>query len=84
MERTELLELHQRNSDRPQFYRAHRDEFADHLSDTTAEKMPNPDASTFAWRQWLESHRGVITRQLNDDADGTDPTDDADETEVAA
>jgi hypothetical protein len=84
MERSTLLELHQRNSDRPQFYREHRDEFADHLSDTTANKMPSPDASTYEWRQWLEDHRGVVTRQLNDSVDGTDPTDEADETEVEA
>jgi hypothetical protein len=84
MERSDLLELHQRNSDRPQFYREHRDAFEEHLSDTTANKMPSPDASTFAWREWLENHRGVITRQLNDESEGTDPTDAADETEVEA
>jgi hypothetical protein len=84
MNREELLELHKRNTDRPQFYREHRDEFAAHLSETTANKMPSPDASTYEWRQWLESHKGTVTRQLNDSEDGTDPTDEADETEVEA
>jgi hypothetical protein len=84
MERSDLLELHKRNGDRPQFYREHRDEFAEHLSDTTAQKLPDPDASTFEWRQFVERHKGTITRQLNDSADGTDPTDDAETTEVEA
>jgi hypothetical protein len=84
MNREELLELHKRNTDRPQFYRAHHDALEEHLSETTASKMPSPDASTFAWREWLEDHRGVITRQLNDTVEGTDPQDTADETEVEA
>ena len=84
MDRETLYELHQRNGDRPQFYREHRDAFAEHLSDTTAQKLPDPDASTFEWRQFIEKHRGVITRQLNDSEDGTDPTDADDETEVEA
>jgi hypothetical protein len=84
MDRQTLYELHQRNGDRPQFYREHRDAFAEHLSDTTAAKLPDPDASTFEWRQFVERHKGTITRQLNDTEDGTDPTDDADTTEVEA
>lgn len=81
MDRADLLDLHDRNSDRPQFYRAHRDAFAEHLGETTAGKLPSADASTFEWRQFLEAHRGVITRQLSDSGAGTDPTDEHDTTE---
>jgi hypothetical protein len=85
MDRETLFELWDRNKDRPQFVRAHRDEFAEHLSETTARHLPAPDASTFEYRQFINDYAGVVTRQLNDDAGGTDPTDDADaEPEVEA
>lgn len=66
MDRETLYDLHKRNGDRPQFYREHRDAFAEHLSETTAAKLPDPDASTFEWRQFINSHKGVITRQLQE------------------
>ena len=69
MDRSELYDLwsRDRNKQRPQFLRAHRDAFAEHLSDTTAGKLPDPDASTFEYRQFLEAHKGAITKQLKAD-----------------
>ena len=85
MDRETLFELWDRHKDRPQFVRAHREEFAEHLSETTAGHLPAPDASTFEYRQFLNDYAGVVTRQLNDAAEGTHPTADADaEPEVGA
>lgn len=54
---------------RPQAVRAHRAEILDATSDAIADKMPAHDASTFEYRQFLNSHAGVVTRQLNDSTD---------------
>lgn len=77
MDAETLLDIHKRNMDRPAVYREHRDAFADHLSGATVDAMPEADASTFAWRQWLEGRKGAITRQLSET-----PTDDAAEGEA--
>jgi hypothetical protein len=73
MDRSDLYELWQRNKDRPAFVRSHREAIHDH-TDTEA---PIPDGSLYQVRQWLDSYKGTVTRQLNDDTDGTDPQDDA-------
>jgi hypothetical protein len=67
---------------RPQAVRAHREELLEATSDAVAEAMPGPDASTYEYRQFLNSHAGVVTRQINDDESGSDPHDEHDETEV--
>jgi len=66
--RDELHELWTRgnNSDRPQFVREHREAILDATTEAVAEAMPAPDASTFEYRQFLNSHAGVVTRQLTD------------------
>lgn len=69
-------------SGRPQAVRAHREKILEATTDAVAEKMPAPDASTYEYRQFLNSHAGVVTRQINDNEDGSDPHDDHDETEV--
>lgn len=79
MDRDELYELWQANKDRPAFVLEHREELADH-TDTSD---PIPTSSIYEVRQWLKNYSGTVTRQLNDDEDGTDPTDDAD-SEVTA
>jgi len=55
-----------RNSDRPQFVREHREAILDATTDAVAEAMPAPDASTFEYREFLNSHAGVVTRQVTD------------------
>lgn len=82
MDRETLFEHWQRNKDRPQFIRAHREAFVEHLSDTTAGHLPAPDASTYEYREFLNSYKAPVTRQLNDDADGSDPHDDAEDGET--
>jgi hypothetical protein len=83
MDRQALRELWARNNDRPQFVRNYHDAFQEHLSDTTAGHLPDPDASTFAYRQFLNDYKGTVTRQLNDESPGSDPQD-TEETEVEA
>lgn len=53
-------------NDRPQAVREHREQILDATTDAVAEAMPAPDASTFEYRQFLNSHAGVVTRQLTD------------------
>ena len=77
MDRSELFDLWQRNSDRPAFVREYRDEIDAH----TETKEPIPvNGSLAEIRRWLDSYKGVVTRQLNDDSDGTDPQDAEDTT----
>jgi hypothetical protein len=64
--------LWQRNKDRPAFVREYRDELHEHIS--TEEEIPDSD-SLKAVREWLGRYKGTVTRQLNDDVDGTDPHD---------
>jgi hypothetical protein len=77
MDRQELYELWQRNKDRPAFVR----EYADEIEQHTDTADPVPDGTLFDVRQWLDSYKGTVTRQLNDSEEGTDPTDDADDGE---
>jgi hypothetical protein len=79
MERAELFDLWERNKDRPAFVR----EYADEIEQHTDTADPVPEGTLFDVRQWLESYKGTVTRQLNDDEDGTDPTDDAENTTTA-
>lgn len=60
----------QRNKSRPQFVRAHREELADALSDGVVDDLPAPGASTYEYRQFLNSHMGTVTRQLNPENGG--------------
>jgi hypothetical protein len=53
-----------RINDRPQAVRAHRDELIDATTDAVADAMPAPNASTHSYREFLNSHTGVVTRQL--------------------
>jgi hypothetical protein len=71
MDREELRALWDRNKDRPAFVREHREEIHDH-TDTSE---PIPDGSLAEVRHWLDSYKGTVTRQLNDDSPGTDPQD---------
>lgn len=84
MDREQLRALWDRNHDRPQFVREHRDAFAEHLSDTTAGHLPAPDASTYEYRQFLTHYKGVVTRQLApEEGEGAEnTTTDADKEEV--
>jgi hypothetical protein len=75
-------EIWQRIQDRPQAVRAHREEILEATTDAVAKAMPGPDASTHAYRQFCNSHAGVVTRQINDDEPGSDPHDEYDDTEV--
>jgi len=63
----------QRINDRPQAVRNFREEILEATTDAVAEAMPAPDASTYEYRQFLNSHAGVVTRQLNDGSTDTDP-----------
>ena len=76
-------EIWQRIQDRPQAVRAHREAILDATSDAVAEAMPGPNASTYEYRQFCNSHAGVVTRQINDTEPGSDPHDEHDDTEVA-
>jgi len=67
-----------RCKDRPQAVRAHREEILEATTDAVAEAMPDPNASTYEYRQFLNSHAGVVTRQINDDEPGSDPHDEYD------
>lgn len=75
MDRSELYDLWQANKDRPAWVMEHRDELHEHTNTSD----PIPASSIFDVRQWLSSYKPTVTRQLNDDADGTDPTDDRDD-----
>ena len=70
MDAAELREAWARNKDSPQFVRAHREELAEHLSDTTADHLPAPDGTTFQYRQFLNDYAGVVTRQLGESDTG--------------
>jgi hypothetical protein len=61
---------------RPAWVREHRDELHEHID--TSEDIP--DGPIYEVEAWLDRFKGTVTRQLNDDADGTDPQDE----EVAA
>lgn len=64
MNRDELADQWDANKHRPQFVRQYRDEILEHTTDAVAEAMPAPLASTFEYRQFLKSHKGVVTTQL--------------------
>jgi len=74
----------ERVKDRPQAVRAHREAILDATTESVAEALPGPDDSTHAYRQFLNSHAGVVTRQINDNESGSDPHDEHDDTEVEA
>ena len=59
------------NKDRPAFVRQHRQAIMEH----TNTDAPIPAGSLAEVRRWLDRYKGTVTRQLNDDADGTDPHD---------
>lgn len=69
MERDELRELWKHNKDRPAFVREYREEIHEH----TDLSEPIPEGSLFEVRKWLDSYKGVVTRQIDDDSPGTDP-----------
>jgi hypothetical protein len=71
MDREELRALWDRNKDRPAFVREHREAIHGH----TETSDPIPDGSLAEVRRWLESYKGTVTRQLNDESPGTDPQD---------
>jgi hypothetical protein len=71
MDRSELYSLWQRNKDRPVWVRKNADAIEEH-TDTSD---PVPDGSVFEIRRWLDKYKPVVTRQLNDDSEGTDPHD---------
>jgi len=79
MDRHELFEEWQANNDRPAWVRNRREEIHEHTD--TSDEIPN--GSLFEVRQWLQSYKGTVTRQLNDDEGGTDPTDSAENTTTA-
>jgi len=62
-------ELWSRIKTRPQAVREHREAILDATGDSVADAMPAPNASTFEYRQFLNSHTGVVTRQLNNAAE---------------
>jgi len=70
--------------DRPQAVRAHREAILEATTDAVAQAMPSPNGGTHAYRQFLNSHAGVVTRQINDTKPGSDPHDEYDEAEVEA
>jgi len=72
IDRDELYQLWQDNKDRPAWVRQHASELSEHTN--TSEPIPT-NGSLFDVRQWLKDYKGTVTRQLNDDADGTDPQD---------
>jgi len=59
---------------RPQAVRTHREEILEGTTDAVAEAMPRPDASTYEYRQFLNSHAGVVMRQLDQDAEDEEVT----------
>lgn len=65
MDQAALFEEWERNKTRPQYVREHQDDLKEHLTDGVIQSMPAPDASAFEWRQFLNSHMGAVTRQLN-------------------
>lgn len=77
MDRSELFDVWQRNKDRPAFVR----EYADEIEAHTDTSDPVPDGTLFDVRQWLDSYKGTVTRQLDDSADGTDPHNDTSDTD---
>lgn len=77
MDQRDLYEEWERNKDRPQWVRNHQDNLKDYLTDGVVESMPAPDASAFEWRQFLNSHMGSVTRQLNPETGDSDNTEDA-------
>ena len=75
--REELREIWEaqdgRNKHRPAVVRTHREAFVEHTE--TSDAVPDTEASLAEFRDWLDRYRGTITRQLNDDTEGTDPHD---------
>lgn len=74
MDEAELYEHWQSNKDRPAWVLEHRDEIHEH----TDTDDPVPTSGMFDVRQWLDSYKGVVTRQLTPE-DGETPTADDDE-----
>jgi len=72
MDRDEMYELWQRHNDRPAFVREYREELMAHLSVDD----PIPESDSLAQiRDWMNRYAGTVSRQLNDDSDGSDPHD---------
>lgn len=75
MDRDSLFDAWQANKDRPAWVRENRDEIHDQTN--TSEAIP--DGSIYEVRQWLQSYKGAVTRQLqpddDPDADADDSTD---------
>lgn len=76
LSRSELYELWERNGnkDRPQFVREYRESIDEHTTDGVA--LPAPEASTHAYRQFLNSYKGTVTGQLSSDDGETTNGDD--------
>jgi len=74
--REDLFEAWQRGGkDRPQFVRNYRETLVEHLSDGVVDALPGPNGTTLEYREFLNSYKGTVTRQLNDETDETDPQD---------
>ena len=61
------------NKDRPAVVREYRDDLAEYVD--TGEPVPDESAALAEFARWLDAYKGTVTRQLNDDADETDPHD---------
>jgi hypothetical protein len=70
MDRTDMADLWDRIKDRPQAVREHRDDLADHVSESVAAALPGPGDSAFAYRQFLNDYKGTVTRQLTEGDEG--------------
>lgn len=62
MDRQELYEEWQNNKHRPIYVREHRDVIHEH----TDIDEPIPDGSAAEVRDWLDSYKGTVTRQLGE------------------
>jgi len=79
MDRETLANQWSVNNDRPAWIMENREELEEYID--TAEPIP-ANESLYDIRQWLARFKGTVTRQLNDDTEGTDPHDDAEAPEA--
>lgn len=81
MDRETLAAQFQANNHRPAWVMENREALEDHIN--TSEPIPE-NGSLYEIRQWLARFKGTVTRQLNDDAESTDPQDEAEAPEADA
>jgi len=75
MDAEELLDLWEAHNDRPAWIMEHADALNEHTD--TSERVPV--SSIYDVRQWMDSYKATVTRQLREAVDGDTTNTDGDE-----